>query len=358
MLVCVIKAANTSLQCRMRMPERRQRWISASLTAGVLGGLIALALTKIDWRELPRALSDVNVGWLAVALGLTAASNLARAESWFAVIRAALPHHVISRAAVARGLLIGAATSSVTPARLGEPVRAWLIARRLGGVRALATVAGTVFAQTLLNLLALMILAILVLAASTIPGARTAAIATAAVLPVLILAALLAGPRVALAARPVRSQRLRRLSTWVGRQLVAVRGGLVAFRRPRTAAHAAAPQLSAWAMQFGCCYAVLLALGLQHRATLLAAAAVLLAVNLTAILPLTPSNVGVYQAACIAVLAPFGVNAAQALAYGLVLQAVEVVSGLALGLPALAREGLSLTELRREASAASPRAAG
>jgi phosphatidylinositol alpha-mannosyltransferase len=72
-------------------------------------------------------------------------------------------------------------------------------------------------------------------------------------------------------------------------------------------------------------------------------------VNLTSIVPLTPSNVGVFQAACIAVLHPFGVDASRALAYGLVLQAVEVFDALVLGGPALVREGLQWRELRRHA---------
>jgi uncharacterized membrane protein YbhN (UPF0104 family) len=77
---------------------------------------------------------------------------------------------------------------------------------------------------------------------------------------------------------------------------------------------------------------------------------VLLAVNVTAIVPVTPSNVGVFQATCIAVLHPFGIEANRGLAYGLVLQAVEVFDALALGIPALLREGLPLGELRRQAS--------
>ncbi len=103
-------------------------------------------------------------------------------------------------------------------------------------------------------------------------------------------------------------------------------------------------------MQTGTCYAVILAFGLEHRAGLPTAAAVLFAVNVTAVVPLTPSNVGVFQAACIAVLAPLGIRAGTALAYGLVLQAVEIVCSTALGLPSLLAEGLSLSDLRRHGS--------
>ncbi|MHB1571978.1 MAG: hypothetical protein ACYC0H_22615, partial [Solirubrobacteraceae bacterium] len=72
---------------------------------------------------------------------------------------------------------------------------------------------------------------------------------------------------------------------------------------------------------------------------------VLVAVNLTAIVPLTPSNIGVFQAACIAVLARFGVHADAAFAYGIVLQGIEIITALALGLPFALREGLSMRDL-------------
>jgi phosphatidylinositol alpha-mannosyltransferase len=85
-----------------------------------------------------------------------------------------------------------------------------------------------------------------------------------------------------------------------------------------------------------------------------AAAAILLAVNLSAILPATPSNVGVFQAACAVVLAAYGVSAGPGIAYGIILQAVEVVTALALGIPALLGEGLSWQDLR----SASGRSAG
>src|SRR5207247_409324 len=79
-------------------------------------------------------------------------------------------------------------------------------------------------------------------------------------------------------------------------------------------------------------------LGLQSQADRSTAAAILLAVNVSAILPATPSNVGVFQAACLVVLAAYGVAAGPAIAYGIILQAVEVVTALGLGVPALLRE--------------------
>ena len=132
----------------------------------------------------------------------------------------------------------------------------------------------------------------------------------------------------------------------VSRLLRLARQGLVVFARPRYGATAIASQLLAWALQWLACYSVLRALGLQDNAGLVGAAAILLAVNLSAVLPATPSNVGVFQAACAVVLAAYGVSAGAGVAYGIILQAVEVITALALGIPALLGEGLRWQDLR------------
>jgi phosphatidylinositol alpha-mannosyltransferase len=102
------------------------------------------------------------------------------------------------------------------------------------------------------------------------------------------------------------------------------------------------------------CYALLVALGLDGQAGIGAAAAVLFAVNVTAALPVTPSNVGVFQAACVAVLSAYGISHADALAYGIVLQAVEIATALAMGMPALLREGMTWRDMRLRALHAAP----
>jgi phosphatidylinositol alpha-mannosyltransferase len=127
------------------------------------------------------------------------------------------------------------------------------------------------------------------------------------------------------------------------------------FRRPKPAAWATTAQLAAWGLQLLGAFALLLALGLDHRAGLGAAAAVLFAVNVTAVLPATPSNVGVFQIAVITVLTgAYGVPAASALGYGIILQAVEVATAVLFGVPALIREGVSWRDVRMRALAATP----
>jgi phosphatidylinositol alpha-mannosyltransferase len=100
---------------------------------------------------------------------------------------------------------------------------------------------------------------------------------------------------------------------------------------------------------------LLVAFGLDGLAGVGAAAAVLFAVNVTAVLPLTPSNLGVFQAAVVAVLVGgFGISSADALGYGIVLQAVEVTTAIIMGMPALLKEGLSWKDVRLRAIQTAP----
>jgi phosphatidylinositol alpha-mannosyltransferase len=108
-------------------------------------------------------------------------------------------------------------------------------------------------------------------------------------------------------------------------------------------------------VQWLSCYLLLVAFGLNDRAGLAAAAAVLFAVNVSAVLPATPSNLGVFQAACVFVLHKgYGISVQDALGYGIVLQAVEIATAFIMGGPALVGEGLSWRDVRMRALHATP----
>jgi phosphatidylinositol alpha-mannosyltransferase len=149
-----------------------------------------------------------------------------------------------------------------------------------------------------------------------------------------------------------------RLQRWLQQArsaATAVRGGLAVFRHPRMGFTATGAQLLAWAIQWISCYVLLVAFGLNEDAGIGAAAAVLFVVNVTAVLPATPSNLGVFQAACVAVLTgAYGVSSADALGYGIVLQVVEIATAFLMGAPALLREGLTWKDVRLRTLHTSP----
>lgn len=328
--------------------SRRRRRAGLALLALIAAGVLAAAVSSLQLDRVGHVLVSARPGWLAGALVLMMSSLLARSVSWRQVLLAAIPHTAIGRLTVARATMIGVLGSAVFPGRLGEPSRVLVVSRRLPAstIRMLPVVAGTVFSQTLINLLALAILAAVTFTSVPLLQSKASALEAAIAAPLAIAALLLVLPTALRGAARSRSQRLRRGALALTRLLRLARQGLVVFARPRHGAPAVLAQLAAWALQWSSCYLVLVALGLQSHDGLAAAAAVLLAVNVSAVVPATPSNVGVFQAACIAVLALYGVAYGPALAYGILLQAVEVITALALGMPALLGEGMTWQDIR------------
>ncbi len=314
----------------------------------LVAGLVVFALLQLNLHRVGHALVTATPGWIALALVLMGISLVMRAISWHQTLRAALPETPLRWAPVVRATMIGVMGSAVFPGRIGEPSRVLVLTRRLDGPsrRQLPIVAGTVFSQTLINLLALAILLAITFTSVPLLQGNLAGVLSALLVPLAIAMLVVAGPRLLALARRSRFARVARMADLGAGLLQLARQGLVVFARPRYGATAIFFQLLAWALQWLACYAVLLALGLQTHGGLVAAAAILLAVNLSAILPATPSNVGVFQAACAVVLAAYGVSAGPGIAYGIILQAVEVVTALALGIPALLGEGLSWQDLR------------
>ncbi len=229
-----------------------------------------------------------------------------------------------------------------------------MLSRRLEGSqrRLIPLVTGTVFSQTLMNLIALGLLAVVTFSAVPLGGSHVTGIVAALAIPLLIAGLVVAGPWIVAQGRRSRRERLRSAAESLERLLRHARQGMIVFARPRRGVLAVMMQLLAWALQWLACYAVLLAVNLQDETNFATAAAILLAVNLSAVVPATPSNVGVFQAACLVVLAAYGVGAGKGLAYGILLQAVEVITALALGVPALLREGVTWRELRGAAGSA------
>jgi phosphatidyl-myo-inositol alpha-mannosyltransferase len=330
----------------------RRLVVGAAMAGAAVGTL--LALERIGMRPIAHALVESQPVWVLVGLALMCASMLARAVAWHAILRAALPDALPRLVDSIQGTTIGVLMSATLPARLGEPSRALIVARRLGRPRErLPAVLGTLVSQTLLNVLALIILGAVMFTTIGLFAGRQQALVWYALAPFAVLCAVLVAPALLRSGLPSRSARVHRWMSQARESLARVRSGLRVFRSPRLGFEATAMQLGAWALQWVACYVLLVALGLDLDMG--AAAAVLFAVNVTAVLPLTPSNLGVFQAACLAVLTgAYGVDPAQALGYGIILQAVEIATAVVMGAPALVKEGLSWREVRLRALHTAP----
>ena len=324
--------------------------------AAAAGGAL-LAMQHIGWDAVAQSVIASSPAWAVLAVALMVASMVLRAVSWHAILKAALPAARPRFVDSLQGTSIGVLMSATLPARLGEPSRALIVARRLGRPRELLpAVLGTLISQTMLNLLALAVLGTVMFQTVGLFAGRQSALVYYAVAPFAVLCCVLVAPALIRSGRTSRSQRLHGWVASVRSALTQVRSGLAVFRRPKLGVVATVTQLLAWVVQWLACFVLLEGLGLDDQgAGIGAAAAVLFAVNVTAVLPLTPSNLGVFQAACVAVLTSgYHVSAAHALGYGIILQAVEFATAIVMGAPALVKEGVSWREVRLRALHSTP----
>jgi phosphatidylinositol alpha-mannosyltransferase len=336
-----------------------------ALAAVSLAGVVLawLALQKIGIDKIATALINSSPAFVLLGLGIMCSAMVLRAVSWHAILRAALPRARVRLADAMQGTFIGVLMSSTLPARLGEPSRALVVARRTGRPREnLPVVLGTLVSQTLLNIVALAVLGSVMFSSVDLFSGHQNALLIAAIAPVVLLVIVLLAPVVlhlgTSLSRRSGGSRFARAHDALDRArgaLTRVRAGLSVFRRPKLGAIAIVSQLSAWGLQCLSCYVLLVALGLNKQAGIAAAAAVLFAVNITAVLPATPANLGVFQAACAAVLhTGWHVSYGDGVAYGVILQAVEISTAILMGMPALLKEGMSWREVRLRAMHAAP----
>jgi phosphatidylinositol alpha-mannosyltransferase len=343
------------IRARLGSVARRLGLVMSALS-GV--ALAYLAFQHVNFDRVLSTLVHSSPSWVLVALALFSVSMILRAVAWDAIVKAALPNRRVKRRVILSGTAIGVLMSATLPARLGEPSRALIVARRIGRMReTLPVLVGTLVSQTLLNVVALVLLGVIVASTTTLFRGHETALALAGAVPVALVAAVVAGPWLLEPGGRLfaRSRRIGRLFASAAATLLRLRSGLLVFRRPRLAAWSVSAQLTAWGLQLLGAYALMAALDIDARVGIGAAAAVLFAVNVTAVVPVTPSNVGVFQFAVVTVLSGvYGVSTTAALGYGIILQAVELATAVAFGLPALIGEGLSWRDVRMRALSASP----
>ena len=170
-----------------------------------------LALDHIGIDRIGRSLVTSSPVWVLVGLAIMCVSMVFRAVSWQAILKAALPESRPRFTDAWQGTAVGVLMSATLPARLGEPSRALIVARRLGRPRqALPVVVGTLVSQTLLNMLALVILGIVMFSTVGLFAGKEQALIWYAAAPVVVLALVLAVPALLRSGLPKRSARVAR----------------------------------------------------------------------------------------------------------------------------------------------------
>jgi hypothetical protein len=319
------------------------------LTAGLLAFFLSNADLAGVWAEVRRA----HAGMVLMATLLTLSTYLLRTWRWQHLLRP------IGRARYGpafRATVIGFAASFLLPARAGEIIRPYLLARR-EGLSATATFA-TIVLERLLDLLTVLVLfsAFLLFFDPGLSAADPrvfsavrigAAGAAAAALAGLVVLALLAGrpERLAGAARRLERWLPARMTSRIERLVARFAEGMGILRQPKALLRALAISIPLWLSIAGGIWLTARAFHITFPYTGSFLVMSLLVVGVS--VP-TPGAIGGFHAAFrIAVTAFFGATEEQAVGAAIVLHAVSFVPVTAVGIAFMAHEGLSIGNVQR-----------
>jgi uncharacterized protein (TIRG00374 family) len=291
---------------------------------------LVLAFRGLDWGAAWDALRSCDFKWLIPAFVLFCGTILVRAVRWRYLF---LPERRPPMTAVMRATLLGYLYLSVLPVRAGEPARILLLNRLAGTPK--VEIAGTAVVERVFDL-AVLLTCFFALSPWLPTGSWAHPLAILAGIAGLLIGAVVVtlrltgdrGLRVLL--RPFG------LLPRVGRDAAeeaatSLRHGLAGLHDASTALLALGFTLVSWLLLGAACAVALRAfdLGVSPLAGML----VVIAVSLGASLPSLPGGVGIFEAASIAALSAYGISHADALAFGLVWHALNLVPFLILGPP-------------------------
>lgn len=328
--------------------------LTRRLGAGVIGLLVSLAAiaflaSVIDLRATVEVLGGTHLGWLAATLLMVPAQVLLRSQRW----RLLLPRRPDGERPALRRvtpvLLVGQLANLVLPVKLGEPVRAYLMARR--EQLSLVRVFGSVLLERVIDMASLAPLAVLAALMVGAPGwmvSGAGLLALAGVILMLLLVASAVPRAIRLVSRTGGpATRLR----WVGRTLTTLGEGASGSGRPALALAIGLSTVT-WFFVAGTFWllGVSLDLGIDPVGAMLIATVATLG---TAI-PSAPASIGTFELATVAAAGALGVSGEHALALALLAHAVTTLPFAAAGMGAVAWMSISLGQMANEATAAWP----
>jgi uncharacterized protein (TIRG00374 family) len=347
-----------------------RRWCVGAVAVAALAALLA---AHADLARMSHSFLQADWRWLAVALSLMLASLLLRSVA-LKVIVDALGDVRARVGDTFSATSIGLLANSIIPIRVGtvlSPYALYVLLRRRGATVPFATTLGMALTERLFAVATFVVLALTFVSALSVPTwAVEVLIASAVFAAVFIVGGIVLERRRRTRARDAQSDPARSAGQCAGAQAPgddatgaaphSARGSrrerlrrqwpaLVDSQRimgkPWSALLVATVQAVAWLVQLGAAWAALQAFHLG-AAGVRGAALVLILTNLIGLVPLTPGNVGTFQAAALAALAVSGVGAGPAVAYALGLQAMQLVVGAIAGLASLSLQDLTLADLR------------
>ena len=289
-----------------------RRGVRLALRIGGLAGALAcaaVALLRVNVREVGSSLAGADPGFLALAVTANLASLASHAARWRAVLRS--PGARVRWRDAFAALVAGFAAGIVLPARGADVVRSHLLARRTGLHMSSVLVASGL--DYLVGSVAFVALLGALVASAPLPAwvSRTLWVTAAIAAVAAALAWALSPP-----ARPASTHGVTRLVT-------RLRAGLAAAREPRALLVATGWAVAGWLAEVAIALAALAALGLP--ATFTAATLAVVAASAAAALGLGPGNAGSFELATALALGGVGVARGPALAFAVAFHLVHLV---------------------------------
>jgi uncharacterized protein (TIRG00374 family) len=300
----------------------------------VSAGLGFVAVRDVKWSATWTALGHSQYVWLAPATGALAVSIAIRVERWRLLFS---PERRPPFGAAAKALLLGFLFNIILPLRAGEAVRI-LALRSYTGTAAAETTA-TVVIERLFDVLSLLLL--LFVSLHWLPhltwiraAAVLAVVAVACVVALAVVSAIFKRSRTK---RPHTLRRVPFLDDMTVRRLtVSIADGLSALRRPRQAVAAVTLTLVSWLVLAFAFWLMMIAFRLHLP--VIASLFVAIMTGLSFVIPSAPGAVGVFEAAGLTVTNAYRVPPSSALAYVLVLHALNVFPFVIAGIAVLAAD--------------------
>lgn len=319
---------------------------------------LALMLRKVDGRQLLDALGRLHPGYLAAALLSTFASFGLRAVRWRYLL---IHERPIPFGSLYPAVIIGYMANNLFPARLGEFIRAWVLAER-ERLQPAAVFASLVIDRLLDGLSVMIMLALVLLLLELPPGMeQTGALLKGGGVSMLLVYALAVSFLVALKWRPVKSlallaRLLKPFPAALSEKAISLCGsflrGLKVSGHPGHLLMLALSSLGIWFSATLPIHLVLLGFGIHLP--VIASFFIMVLLVFAVMVPAAPGYIGTYHLACYTGLATFGVRSTEAAAISLVIHGIGFFPVILAGLYHLWSGGLSLSRVRSRAEAGQP----